>query len=109
MRISVTCRAPSRVVRRRLFASFQTTGRAERCAEDTTLDVTGVARLRGMARETSSRTRLRLHRVARNELASVDEGPLDCFRSPSFDGEVLRRVVASVAVRLGMAGLTEHL
>jgi hypothetical protein len=50
---------------------------------------------------------LRFQRVSYQEITPVDEGSLDLLRSTAFDREVLRGVVAVVALLLGMTRLAQ--
>src|SRR5262249_15992113 len=71
------------------------------------LDVAPVARLWRVTMSAARWLLLRLNRVAHHEIAAVYERRVDAFGAPSFHGEILRGVVASVAARLRVTGLAK--
>lgn len=71
--------------------------------------VASVAGLGRVATHAARRLRLRLDRMRGHEITAVHEVPLHGFGSPMLDAQVLRRVVATVAIGLCVARLAQGL
>jgi hypothetical protein len=82
---------------------------ADGVAAHAALDMARIAGCRLMAAEAPRRVGLGFHRVARQEVAAMNEASLDGLWPPSLHGERLRDVVTRLAIGLRMARLAESL